>query len=53
MLRTCYTALDTHPPPRANVTFFLNLEIDEQKKKRKKKEEKTALNAEFAAQTGL
>jgi hypothetical protein len=47
MLRTCYTALDT-PPPRERY-FLLNLEIEEQKKRK----EKTDLNAEFAAQTGL
>jgi hypothetical protein len=36
------------PTPLRERYFLLNLEIEEQKKK-----EKTVLNAEFAAQTGL
>jgi hypothetical protein len=36
MLRTCYTALDTHPPPEGTL-LFLNLEIEEQKNKKKLK----------------
>ncbi len=36
MLRTCYTALDTHPPPEGTL-LFLNLEIEEQKNKKKRR----------------